>query len=77
MRGMNPPYLHACVSHIFCGIVGSNLASTSEKVVLGSTYERKEGGGYPPKQGDHDTDRLFYCNQLKEYGNMIGRKVVQ
>ena len=47
MRGMNPPYLHACVSHIFCGIVGSNLASTSEKVVLGSTYEKKEGGGTP------------------------------
>ena len=57
IQAMNPPYLYACVSRIFCGIVGSNLASTSEKVVIGSTYERKEGG-VPPKQGDYNTDRL-------------------
>ena len=38
------------VYHAFCvGIVGSNLVSTYEKVVLGSTYEKKEEGGVPPK----------------------------
>ena len=55
-----------------------------EVCVPASTYcsystkkKGRGGGGSPPKQAAHDTDRSSYCDQHVQYRNMIGRKVAQ